>query len=334
MSSRIDEARKVSEALLDDLEGSVSKIDAILMRANRLARLMRDSDAQKWLDLETRGYPAEFNFSELGSCVKYAAAGGRLDLKSSKYYPQSLPEIEANAESDEATLASLQTARSPTTKVKDFLEQRATEALMATQLKLQTQQKKNYASSKSLYSSMKSAIHGYATDTYLAVELGDAAQEIFASARDRVDTFIRSHCPKAAERIVAINEQMSNGSTESLSAALGSCRRLLMDVADSVFPPRNEAWTDRQGKPRQVGADQYKNRLLAYLSEHRSSEGGFALSESELNHLAARLDAIYDKACKGVHADVAIDEARLAVIHTYLFVGEVATYVGRAGGHG
>jgi len=43
---------------------------------------------------------------------------------------------------------------------------------MAIHLKQQAQQKKNYASSKALYSSMKAAIHNYATDTYLAVELG------------------------------------------------------------------------------------------------------------------------------------------------------------------
>lgn len=327
MSKKIDEARKISEALLDDLENSSSKIDAILMRAKRLARLMRDSDAQLWLDLETKGYPEEFSFKELGSCIKYAASGGRIDIKTFKYYPQSLPTIEANAESDEALLNSLKTTRAPaTTKVNNFVEKNATEALMATQLKYQSQQKKNYASSKSLYSSMKSAIHNYATDTYLAVEFGDVAEEIFDGARNLVDTFIRSHCPKAAEKVVAINERMSDGSEESRSAALTSCRRLLMDIADSVFPARKEEWKDRKGKNRKVGTEQYKNRILAYLADIEKSEGSYVLLESELEHLASRLDVIYEKTCKGVHIDVSLNEARLAVIHTYLFIGEVATY--------
>ena len=146
--------------------------------------------------------------------------------------------------------------------MKNFLEKSATEALMATQLKQQVQQKKNYASSRAIYSSMKSAIHNYATDTYLAVELGDVAEDIFEGARNLVDTFIRSHCPKTAEKIVAINERMSDGSVESLSAALTSCRRLLMDVANSVFPARDEEWKDRKGRVRKVGIEQYKNRIL------------------------------------------------------------------------
>lgn len=330
MSKRIDEARKVSELLLGDLENSTSKIDAILMRAKRLARLMRDSDAQTWLDLETKGYPDNFSFSEIGSCLKYATSGGRINLITSKYYPQSLPTFEANAESDEALLNSLRTAKAPTTKVKDFVEKNATEALMVTQLKLQNQQKNNYANSKSMYSSMKAAIHNYATDTYLAVELGDVAEDIFEGARNLVDAFIRSHCPKAAEKVVAINERMNNGSPESLSSALTSCRRLLMDVADSIFPARDEEWRDRKDRLRKVGVEQYKNRLLAYLAELSDSEGSYSLLESELDHLASRLDLIYEKNCKGVHIDVSLEEARLAVIHTYLFLGEIATHTNKS----
>ncbi|EKU99440.1 hypothetical protein Lepto7375DRAFT_1484 [Leptolyngbya sp. PCC 7375] len=327
---RIDEARKLSESLLDDLENSKLPIDPILMKAKRLARLMRDTDAQIWLDLETKGYPEEFSFSELGSCLKYANSGGRIDTKTSKYQIKSLPEIEANTESEEAHLTSLRTAKFTTSKATNFTETHATEALLATQLKVQANQKKTYASTKALFSSLKSAIHNYATDTYLAVELGDIAEDIFDGARNVVDAFVRSHCPKAAEKLVAINERMVDGTEESRSAALTSCRRLLMDIADSVFPAQKEVWEDRSGKTRKVGVDQYKNRLLAYLAGLGESRGTYTLLETELSHLASRLDIIYEKTCKGVHIDVTPEEARLAVIHTYLFIGEVATYAMQA----
>jgi hypothetical protein len=51
-----------------------------------------------------------------------------------------------------------------------------------------------------------------------------------------------------------------------------------------------------------------------------------AIDESELEFLAARLDAIYEMTCKGVYVDVSLDEARLVVIHTYLFIGEIARF--------
>jgi AbiTii-like protein len=323
-SPRVEEARRVAVSLLDDLEGAKARVDAILMKAKRLARMMRDQDAQTWLDLETRGYPSGFSFESLGTCREYAVAGGRLNLETSKYWPQSLPELEANAASEEAHLNALRSAPTTPSTAKDFLEKNATEALLATQLKLQVAQKKNYAQSQSLLASMKAGIHSYATDTYLALELGDVAEDIFEKARMAVDRFVRAYCPTAAEKLVAINERMSESSSESWTAALTSCRRLLMSVADAVFPAREEEWKDAAGKARKVGVEQYKNRLLAYLTE--SGKGGSReLVASELEHLAGRLDAIYEKTCKGVHVNVSEQEATLAVIHTYLFIGEIAS---------
>jgi hypothetical protein len=83
---------------------------------------MRDSDAQLWLDLETRGYPSNFSFTNLGTCKKFAVQGGRLHEAESKYYRQSLPELEANVQAEEALLSTLRQASSASTKVKDYVE--------------------------------------------------------------------------------------------------------------------------------------------------------------------------------------------------------------------
>lgn len=321
-STRIGEARSVAASLLNDLETSSVTVDKILMRAKRLARLMRDDDAQVWLDYETKGYPIPFNFKELGNCSKYATSSGRYDLVAEGYHAHSLPKLEAFVYGAQVSLDSF--SPTPIGAVKDFLEMRASEALLTEQLKLQKENKDDYTNCKTLFVSLLSAIHSYATDMYLALELGDAAQDIFESARGAIDTFVRAHCPKAAEKIVAINERIADNSTESRTAALTSCRRLLMTVADSLFPKSDVDWIDVKGKSRKVGEEQYKNRLLAYMSERTNSKSNDAIIGSELEFLAARLDAIYEKTCKGVHVDVDIQEARLAVIHTYLFIGELA----------
>jgi hypothetical protein len=67
--------------------------------------------------------------------------------------------------------------------------------------------------------------------------------------------------------------------------------------------------------------------LLAFLEEATGSRSSLEITTSGLEHLAARLDAIYEKTCKGVHVEITEQEARLAVIHTYLFVGELARSV-------
>jgi hypothetical protein len=54
------------------------------------------------------------------------------------------------------------------------------------------------------------------------------------------------------------------------------------------------------------------------------SDSSHAILEASLEHIAARLDAVYEKACKAVHAEITQQEARLTVIETYLLVAEVA----------
>ena len=318
---RIDEARATVHDLLVSLETSQITIDKILLKATRLARLMRDADAQLWFGLETCGYTEKFILGELGTCRKYAERGGRI-TPDGKYYLIGLPKLEAQIISDEAIIDGFRNVQY-STGAKDYLESGATTSLIAGQVQLQNNQKEIYSQNQSLFISMKSAIHSYATDVYLAIELGDIAQSIFEEARGNVDNFIRVNCPKAAEQLIAINERMHENLPESRSAALTSCRRLLMTVADSIFPPQIE-WKDTKGIKRKVGPEEYKNRLLAFAETRIDSDSSYAILTSEIDHLAARVDAVYDKVSKGVHADVSTDEARLAVIQTYLFIGEIA----------
>jgi hypothetical protein len=324
MSVAIDEARRVATSLLDDLENGTHPAERVLMKAKRLARLMRDGDAQTWLDYETQGYPANFSIDELGTCRRYAERSGRYTAETSKYYLQSLPALEALCEGNEASIRSFQTKSGSSPTMENYLVKRATEEFIAGQMKLQQGYREAFQKSKSLVVALRSGIHNYVTDTHLALTLGDIAQEVFERARNDVDAFVRAHCPKAAEQLIAINDRMADNSAESRTAALTTCRRLLMTVADSLFPPRPDRG-DASGKVRKLGPEQYKNRLLAYLEDASSSDNGSQdVVVSGLEHLAARLDAIYEKTCKGVHVDVTEQEARLAVIHTYLFLGEIA----------
>ena len=96
MSATIDEARRIASSLLGDLENNTSPAERVLMRAKRLARLMRDADAQTWLEHETRGYPPKFSFETLGTCEQYARHSGRINLETSQYYTASLPELRSD----------------------------------------------------------------------------------------------------------------------------------------------------------------------------------------------------------------------------------------------
>ena len=117
-SDRRAEALVVARELVDDLESGVVSIAQNLMKAQRLARLLRDSDAQRWLDLESRGYPETLDLRELGSCAKYAHRA--LVGEGHKVIPTSLPALEAQV--DIAPRAALTSADGQVDTVGDFDE--------------------------------------------------------------------------------------------------------------------------------------------------------------------------------------------------------------------
>jgi len=322
--SRFQLAREVADELLTELETHNIAIEKSVMKAKRLARLLRDQDAQTWLDYEIKGYPDNFEFETLGSCQKYTISGGRLDDKACKYWKQSLPELEAKMMADQHALDSIGTPRDFSPSVENYCASGATISVLNSIWQQIEFQKNSYKQSATLFSSMKSALHAYVTDSYLALELGDTVESLFESARSKVDNFIRAYAPKAAEQIVSMNERLKDNDPESRASALTSCRRLFLTIADVVFPAQQENYIDSKGKSRAVGNEQYKNRLIAFLDKKSISDDQFSILETEIDHLAARLDKLYELSCKGVHASVGIDEARLVVIHTYLFVVEIA----------
>jgi hypothetical protein len=321
MSDRLDQARDALQGLLNLLESGTFDTAQVLMRAQRVARLMRDADAQTWLGLELSGYPQDFSYAKLGTCEKYARMG-RIGHKGGYWYA-SLPEQAARLEAIRTAVPAPRTAPA---SVSDFTAARATSAVLKEMKAEENERIKEVSDAARLHGALLAGLHAYATDMQIALELGETADAIFEDVRVSVDTFVRAAAPKAAEQLVAMSDRLRDGDSESLTAALTSCRRLLQSVADVVFPASDTPFVDSRGKARNVGAEQYKNRLLAYIDGSLSSGSTRAIVEAEVSHLGLRLDAIYEKACKGVHADVTLREVRLMLLQTYLFLGEVARH--------
>lgn len=137
----------------------------------------------------------------------------------------------------------------------------------------------------------------------------------------QVETFCGERVPSAFRQLRAARKRLADGDEESLSHCATSCRRALKSVADKLFPAQETPHTDRTGREREVGEEQYLNRLLAYIE----LRAGPSLPDTEMTQLAATLDALYAMACKGVHADVDHGEAARTLLRTYMVLGEVVT---------
>ena len=175
--------------------------------------------------------------------------------------------------------------------------------------------------------SRRAFIHEYVVRKHYELKFSGIADDIFNRIRERVDAAIGSIIPDAVKRFSAVYDNLQSENPEDWSNAVHSCRRVLQDLADALFPSRSE---DRvviaNGKELSVrlGAQNYINRIIAFVEDANSSERYEHLVGSHIRFLGERLDSIFKAAQKGSHETiVSREEADRYVTYTYLIVGDI-----------
>jgi hypothetical protein len=124
-----------------------------------------------------------------------------------------------------------------------------------------------------------------------------------------------------------VYENLRSENSEDWSNAVHSCRRILQDLADAVFPPTDEVRVVKaQGKDREIklGKEHYVNRILAYVQDSASSGRLQDIVGSHIEFLRDRLTSIVEAANKGTHDTIVCRvEADRYVVFTYLLVGDI-----------
>jgi hypothetical protein len=302
-SSNLKTARELSDVILGDLEISQLPISQILMKTKRLARLLHDSDAQKWIDFEITGYPPVFDPAELGTCRKYFTSDRPVlrDDRLRKPRPIGMPQLESYIR---ATLPENIQKLGPQETQKIQIVNRHHEMVND-------------------FERLKTAVHNYVTEVNIALSVGDYAEGLFEDTRVAADRFIREHCPRAGEELLAINERLDFYNPESFSEALLAVRKILAAVADAVVPVQEPQYRDRKGRERKIGPDQYLNRIFSYLEQNSKSDAFLAMIEAEMSYIFAKADHPADN-LRVLYEPLSRDDVELAIIHMYLIIAEIA----------
>ncbi len=173
----------------------------------------------------------------------------------------------------------------------------------------------------------RSFIHNYTYKIHYQLKFSGFASEVFSRIRDRVDTSIAELLPDAVKRLASVYENLRSQNPEDWSNAAHSCRRILRDLADAVFPAQTEPRIKSyMGKNITIDlrADDYINRVICYVEDNIESPTAKAIVGSDLAYLGNRLDAIVAGANKGSHTDIVTrEEADRIVVHTYMILGEI-----------
>ena len=168
--------------------------------------------------------------------------------------------------------------------------------------------------------------HSRATSLYHKLEFSTSASTVFDVMKESIDDKLVSLAPELGEKLMLSFENVSAGKNqENWSQALTTCRRLLEELADKVYPPREATLNNRQ-----LGKTQYINRLWAFMDERIESESNKKLAKAHIDLIGSYLDATHKITNKGVHSEVTRLEAIRTVLHTYLVIGNILSYLDRS----
>ena len=320
----LDEAVTLSAEILRDAESEHVSLATVAFKASRLARLLNDLDVLKIMQYESAGYPVGPDGKLNEHVSKLAAMAGRVveSIDSTtkeitrQVYVESVSALEKELQTREASLSA-----SHENSVGHGFAAFSWEAIG------QAVEQDSLRKARDRLASRRAMIHDYATRKYYELKFSGIADDVFARTRERVDAQIGNLVHDATKRFASAYENLRSENPEDRSNAVHSCRRILQDLADTVFPPADQIRikvVDGQNQAIRLGKEQYKNRILAFVDDSSSSERFHDIVGSQLGFLIDRLESVFKAAQKGSHDTIVTrEEADRYVVYTYLIVGDI-----------
>ena len=323
------EALSLSAEILKNIELSEIPLTNTALKVSRLARLLNDFEFQKIMEYEVGGYPSRPTGVHPDIWKLAVAAGRKVEetdqaTKAIKefIYLSPISELEEQLRISEA---SLQSARDPDVSISSANPTQFVWTPQGNTIERNTIRQSITKASQRL-ASRRTLIYSYVMRKHYELKFSGIADDIFTRIRERVDRTIGETVPSAIQKLSSVYDNLRSENPEDWSNAVHSCRRILQDLADAVFPPTDEERTKTSdGKTIKIklGKDNYINRIIAFVEDKSTSERHKDIVGSQLGFLGDRLDSVFRAGQKGSHSVVSREEAERYVVYTYLLVGDL-----------
>lgn len=326
-STRIKECTELSADILKNFELSELPVSKIILKCLRLCRLLGDEDGILLFTYESAGYPTSASGMSNDSWRIAEIAGRRYfetieknGVKEKKEYArtQLISEIEESIASQKIRLAA---ATDPNVSLSSANPHQFVQSPAGNIVERSTIVN-SIIQNQSLLQKVTGKLYAYVLQIYNKLMYGNIVEDTFTTARLQVNDELAEICPKAVEKFISVYSNMDSDNPEDWANAVHSCRRILVELANALYPPQDEPLIVN-GKNIKIGLDQYINRLIQFINSKAGSKTYAEVVGADLNSIGMRLDAINDAVCKGTHVDVSKDEASRYILHTYLLISDI-----------
>ena len=188
---------------------------------------------------------------------------------------------------------------------------------------------KKFYSYKQKKANIKVKIYEYALNTYYQLNLSENIENILSEYKTIINERLFKIVPDSREKLDSITKNLNSKNCEDWSNAVHTCRKLLQNLADSLYPASKDKLTKENGTKIDIGKEKYINRLICFIEDNNESKNFEQIVGSNLQYIGVRLDAIYESSNKGSHKTIqTIEEAKRYIVYTYLFIGDVLQLIG------
>lgn len=320
-------AFSLSTELLENIELNQIPLSQIALKTCRLARLLNDFEHQTIFEFESGGYPttAEGIQPNIWSILKKA---GRIYTQKVKTETKSFGQTESieqleqsiisyktqlsSAADAPSSISSANPAQYVYPKIGNAVERDGLQTKISKAIKL--------------LSSRRSYIYEYILNKNTELAYSGIVSDAFSRMRSTTDDLVGLYVPTSVKKFSAIYDNLESENSEDWANAVHSCRRILQNLADIVFPA-SDPRTINNGKKERViklGKDNYINRIMCFVQDNSKSNNFEKLVGSHLALLGDRLDSIFSAAQKGSHSEISTrEEADRYVVFTYMIIGDV-----------
>lgn len=297
--SRSEHVSALAKELLDGIESEQLPAESLIHKATRLANAVGNENAVLFWSWEITGidrrHPKAVAYMKMTG--RYRQSAGKLDYS----YIQPLPAVQQAITETERQLK----------RQLDATQPGRPDDVMTGVLR------RSLWDMRTIRLCVRRWLHNFAMRIYHEKLFSGMAETVFERYKGQVDTLLAEHCGDVLDKFPAIYDRLAEGDAEAVSQGLTTCRRVLESFADAVNPPSDRTITV-DGKSVSLNKSNWRARVREYLDDRVTSTARKGRLTRTLRDLANRLGA-------AVHDDVAPDEGKALLLHTYLFVGEVIT---------
>jgi len=326
-SKALREAIELSEVILRNIELSELPLSNIALKSSRLARILNDFEHQKIFEYEAGGYPSNPDGVPPEVWELAGIAGRQYNEKYKEEiktyaYLESIDQLENELK---AAQVGIEAARDRDVSVSSANPNQYVHAGPGNVVERQGFQAKISKISKRL-SGRKSFIYQYVLIKNHELKYSGIAEDVFSRIRDQVDSKVGKTIPDSVQKFTAVYDNLISENPENWSNAVHSCRRILQDLADAIFPSQADRIIEAGGKSKTIklGPDNYVNRIICFVEDNSGSQRFNEIVGSHLKFIGERLDSVFKAAQKGsLDNIVSRDEADRYVVYTYMIVGDI-----------